>query len=80
MRGRKGSGLFSSTLKRVLQLSHSNACGIHDPVIIEHPFWGAAEQVVVLYVPNPFLPRVAVMVGKGSGYARGRTNLVWLCP
>ncbi len=23
-------------------------------VIIEHPFWGAAEQVVVLYVPRPF--------------------------
>ncbi len=40
-------------------------------VIIEHPFWGAAEQVVVLYVPRPFpSPRVAVKVGKGSGYAR----------
>ena len=40
-------------------------------VIIEHPFWGAAEQVVVLYVPRPFpSPRAAVTVGKGSSYAR----------
>ncbi len=34
---------------------------------MEHPFWGAAEQVVVFF-PVPFLPRVAVTVGKGSGY------------
>ncbi len=34
-------------------------------VIIMHPFWGAAEQVVVL-LPDSFLPRVAVRVGKGS--------------
>ncbi len=45
-------------------------------VIIKHPFWGAAEQVLVLYVPRPFLLRVAVKVGKGSGYAR----LLWAIP
>ncbi len=41
------------TLPDVMLTSHSipQACW---NVIIEHPFWGAAEQVVVLYVPRPF--------------------------
>ncbi len=41
------------TLTDVMLTSHSipQACL---NVIIEHPFWGAAEQVVVLYVPRPF--------------------------
>ncbi len=41
------------TLPDVMLPSHSipQACW---NVIIEHPFWGAAEQVVVLYVPRPF--------------------------
>ncbi len=57
------------TLPDVMLTSHSipQACW---NVIIEHPFWGAAEQVVYCMFPDPFLPRVAVTVGKGSGYAR----------
>ncbi len=41
------------TLPDVMLTSHSipQACW---NVIIEHSFWGAAEQVVVLYVPRPF--------------------------
>ncbi len=41
------------TLPDVMLTSHGipQACW---NVIIEHPFWGAAEQVVVLYVPRPF--------------------------
>ncbi len=39
------------TVPDVMLTSHSipQACW---NVIIEHPFWGAAEQVVVLYVPR----------------------------
>ena len=53
------------TLPDVMLTSHSipQACW---NVIIEHPFWGATEQVVVYCMfPDPFLPRVAVTVGKG---------------
>ncbi len=41
------------TLPDVMLTSHSilQACW---NVIIKHPFWGAVEQVVVLYVPRPF--------------------------
>ncbi len=34
---------------------------------------GGSNKSLMLVTPDPFLPRVAVMVGKGSGYAR----LIW---
>ncbi len=32
---------------------------------MEHPFWGAAEQVVILYVPRPFLGLTKTRTGPG---------------
>ncbi len=39
-------------------------------MIIEHPFGVLLNKSLYCMFPDPFLPRVAVKVGKGSGYAR----------
>ncbi len=53
----------------VMLMSHSipQACW---NAIIEHPFGVPLNKSLYCMFPDPFLPRVAVMVGKGSGYAR----------
>ncbi len=62
------------TLPDVMLTSHSipQACW---NVIIEHPFGVLLNKSYCMF-PDPFLPRVAVTVGKGSGYAR--LGKVWV--
>ncbi len=66
------------TLPDVMLTSHSipQACW---NVIIEHTFFGVLlNKSLYCMFPDPFLPRVAVTVGKGSGYARLPTTRLFL--